>query len=86
MGLISALKQLGALEKLYREDLAKQDARTKLLSKGLTEEWVRELMRQADTGVVAELSFPSGQSLKITRTITGLENNMSNGPTYKEEF
>ena len=85
MGLFADLKNLRNLSKLYSLELTKQLHRDQVVSKGVTEEILRELMRQADTGVVAELSFPSGVTLKITRTLTGMATE-SPGINFREDF
>lgn len=78
-------RDLSNLYKLYKDDLEKKASRDKLLAQGITEDWVKELMRQADTGVVAELVFPSGVSLKITRTLKGADINAA-GVDYRETY
>jgi hypothetical protein len=90
MGIISALKHASNLEKLYSADIARQVARDKLIRNDVTEDWVKELMRQADTGVQAEIIWPSGAILRITRTLSGMD--VENTPVgirgirFKEDF
>lgn len=91
MGILSALKHIVQIESLFQDELKRKHARDQILQTGITEEWVKELMRQADTGVIAELSFPSGVSLRITRTLNGMTSETKNagassGVVFKEQF
>lgn len=86
MGILADLQAVRTLSKIYRADVEKQSARDKLVQKGITEDFLRELMRQADSGVVAELLFPSGVTLRLTRTINGMQTETSGGIKFHEEF
>lgn len=86
MSILDDLKAVRTLSKLYKDDIAKQKARDKLVQSGITEDFLRELMRQADSGLVAELLFPSGVTLRLTRTLNGLQTETSGGIKFHEEF
>jgi hypothetical protein len=90
MGLLTSLKHVVELEKLFKEDLKRRKEREEVIAKGITEDLVKELIRTAETGVTAELIFPTGAILRVTRTLSGFEaetkTQLGNGLRFQESF
>jgi hypothetical protein len=77
------------LEKLYRDDLKKRQDRDLVISRGITEDLVKDMIRNADTGITMEISYPNGTIFRVVRTLTGTTTETSNnnvGLTFKEAF
>lgn len=79
------LVQLPALWKLYKAETEKQKAKAKILASGPTEEFVRELIAQAEPGIELRLEFPGGASLVVNRKAQSVESSV-NGLKLREEY
>jgi len=79
------LKDFTAVYKLFKEQELKAKERASVIGNAPTEALVREFMRQAEEGLLVEMGFPNGATLKITRVKTGLESQIG-GLRTREEF
>jgi hypothetical protein len=89
MGLWSTLKNVQNLEKLYLDDLKKRRDRDSIIAQGITEDLVKEMIRDCETGLSLEIAYPNGTIFRVTRTLTGsLTETSSNGVglSFKDSF
>lgn len=86
MGLFRLIKNIINLSAAYEADIKKAQERQLLLDKGLTQEWVRELVANASVGVTMTVNFPGGHVISITRNYEDAVQVQSQGNIWREKL